>query len=321
MRVLPVPAEHHRDGQRDGRGDREQGPRHRARRAGVPVGHGPPGGGREHPEPVADRGAQPADEPLHQPAARQQRRGERQAGEEQGEPEPGQGVGQVAAHPRRRGLRRCDRAPGPDAIRAGAVGPGAIGPGAIGSRPRGGRRRGRRARGGPGRHTGHRRRLPGWEEGHLHLTRCHEGGLPCTAGTTSKRVGWRDRQRRTGDRFSDMPASPRERTASFSATARRAVAGRRRPARPARPAYRRRRTRAAAAPAAPARAAGRARRGAGQRVGHGAGRRRSRRLHPGAVGQLQPRHVLHDADQPLAGLQRDRRPPAPRPRPRPAAGW
>ena len=56
-------------------------------------------------------------------------------------------------------------------------------------------------------------------------------------------------------------------------------------------------------------------------VGDGLAAAGAEHLHPGAVGQLHPGHVLHDADDALAGLQRDRARPARRPRPRPAAGW
>ena len=112
--VLPVAAEDDRDGQRDGRRHGEQGPRRRPRCPGVAVGHGPPRGRREHAEPVADGGVDPADQALHEPAARQQRGGERQAGEQQGEAQPGQRVGQVAPHPRRGGRRARDGAPRSD---------------------------------------------------------------------------------------------------------------------------------------------------------------------------------------------------------------
>ena len=112
--VLPVVTEDDRDGQRDGGRHTEQRPRARSRRPGVPVGHGPPRGRREHPQPVADGGVDAADQALDQPAARQQGRGERQAGEHQGEAQTGQRVGQVPAHPGRAGRRRGDRAPRPD---------------------------------------------------------------------------------------------------------------------------------------------------------------------------------------------------------------
>ena len=118
------------------------------------------------------------------------------------------------------------------------------------------------------------------------------------------------------------PDSPRARTASWSAMRRSAVAAgrvrvgqhdrRARVAALAQPRVQRDLARAAA-PGAPS--------DARQRVGHGLPAAGAEHLHPGAVGQLQPRHVLDDADDPLVGLQRDRARPARPPRPRPAAGW
>ena len=59
----------------------------------------------------------------------------------------------------------------------------------------------------------------------------------------------------------------------------------------------------------------------GQRLGHRLPAAGAEHLHPRAVGQLQPGHVLDHADHPLVGLQRDRARPARPPRPRPAAAW
>ena len=78
--------------QRD-RGDHEEdAPASRTRRAGLTIGERAPHPGTENPEAVADRGADPAHRTLDDATARKQRRGERQAGEDQRDPRTWQRV-------------------------------------------------------------------------------------------------------------------------------------------------------------------------------------------------------------------------------------
>ena len=116
---LPVAAEDRRRDERDHRDPGEDSHERRRVRPGVPVGEGPPDVGGHHPDRVAERGGDAADQSLGQPGPGEQGRGERHAEEHQ--------------RPRQAGQRVAERPPArpaqdgpPAALRVARAGYGSI---------------------------------------------------------------------------------------------------------------------------------------------------------------------------------------------------
>ena len=108
--ALPVLPERERHREEDEGADEEDPPSAGTRRPRTPVGEGAPDGRDQHSEAVPDGRRDPADDALQQSVAGQERRREREAGEQQRTPAPRKRGVQLPPHSARR-LLGCGRCP------------------------------------------------------------------------------------------------------------------------------------------------------------------------------------------------------------------